>query len=61
MYRKLEDFINDWTYESESTLKVFNNLTDESLTKKIEKIYGQQEDLPGILQLLLEKWLIAQD
>jgi uncharacterized damage-inducible protein DinB len=35
MYRKLEDFINDWTIESESTLKVFNNLTDESLTKKV--------------------------
>ncbi|MBK7632078.1 MAG: hypothetical protein IPJ23_15485 [Ignavibacteriales bacterium] len=37
MYRKLEDFINDWTYESESTLKVFNNLTDESLIKKIDE------------------------
>ena len=37
MYRKLEDFINDWTYESESTLKIFNNLTDESLTKKVNE------------------------
>jgi uncharacterized damage-inducible protein DinB len=37
MYRKLEDFINDWTIESESTLKVFNNLTDESLTKKVDE------------------------
>jgi uncharacterized damage-inducible protein DinB len=37
MYRKLEDFINDWTIESESTLKVFNNLTDESLTKNIDE------------------------
>jgi uncharacterized damage-inducible protein DinB len=37
MYRKLEDFIKDWTYESESTLKVFNNLTDESLTKKVNE------------------------
>jgi uncharacterized damage-inducible protein DinB len=33
MYRKIEDFINDWAYESESTLKLFNNLSDESLTK----------------------------
>jgi len=33
MYRKLEDFINDWKYESESTLKVFNNISDESITK----------------------------
>jgi len=37
MYRKLEDFINDWTNESESTLKIFNNLTDESLTKKVNE------------------------
>lgn len=37
MYRKLEDFIKDWTQESESTIKVFNNLTDESLTKKVDE------------------------
>ena len=37
MYRKLEDFINDWTIESESTLKVFNNLTDESITKVVNE------------------------
>jgi uncharacterized damage-inducible protein DinB len=37
MYRNLEDFINDWTYEYQSTLKVFNNLTDESLTKKVSE------------------------
>src|SRR4030066_683841 len=39
MYYKLSDFISDWTYESESTIKIFSNLTDESLTKKVhEKI-----------------------
>jgi uncharacterized damage-inducible protein DinB len=37
MYIKLEDFINDWTVESELTLKVFNNLTDESLTKIVNE------------------------
>jgi len=37
MYYKLHDFVKDWTYESESTLKVFNNLTDESLTKKVNE------------------------
>ena len=37
MYRKLEDFINDWTIESESTLKVFSNLTDESITKIVNE------------------------
>lgn len=35
MYCKISDFISDWAYESEATLKVFNNLTDESLTKKV--------------------------
>ena len=37
MYRKLEDFISDWTIESESTLKIFNNLTDESITKVVDE------------------------
>jgi uncharacterized damage-inducible protein DinB len=37
MYRQIEDFINDWKYESESTLKMFSNLTDESLTKKVNE------------------------
>ena len=34
MYHKLSDFLDDWKYESETTIKVFKNLTDESLTKK---------------------------
>ena len=37
MYYKLTDFISDWTYESESTIKVFLNLTDESLSKKVHE------------------------
>lgn len=37
MYHKLHDFINDWTYESEATLKIFSNLTDESLTKSLNE------------------------
>lgn len=37
MYHKLEDFLNDWKYESESTLKVFNNLTDESISKVVNE------------------------
>lgn len=35
MYHKLQDFFNDWVYESEATLKVLNNLTDESLSKNV--------------------------
>ena len=29
MYRKIEDFLEDWTYETEMTVKVFENLKEE--------------------------------
>lgn len=35
MYRKLEDFYAAWNYESESTLKVFDRLTAESLDQRV--------------------------
>ena len=35
MYRAIEDFFTDWKYESQSTLSLFKNLSDESLTKVI--------------------------
>ena len=34
MYSKVTEFIEDWEYESESTLKVFEQLTDDSINKK---------------------------
>jgi uncharacterized damage-inducible protein DinB len=34
-YAKISDFINDFDFETEATLKVFNNLTDESLNQKV--------------------------
>jgi uncharacterized damage-inducible protein DinB len=34
MYRKTDDFISDWKYESESTAKVFGNISNEALNKK---------------------------
>ncbi len=37
MYRTLEDFYTDWNYESQSTLNLFKNLTDESLTKVVHE------------------------
>ncbi len=37
MYSKVTEFIEDWKYESESTLKVFENLTNESLDFKPNK------------------------
>jgi uncharacterized damage-inducible protein DinB len=35
MYRTIEDFVYDWRTESQSTLKVLNTLTDESLIQKV--------------------------
>lgn len=35
MYYKIEDFLKDWRYEAKSTLKVFRNLTDESLNQRV--------------------------
>jgi uncharacterized damage-inducible protein DinB len=35
MLRKIEDFIKDWEYEAESTGKILNTLTDESLLQKV--------------------------
>lgn len=35
MYYKIQDFFDDWDYEIKSTLKIFNNLTDESLAVKV--------------------------
>ncbi len=35
MYRKIEDFTRDWKYETEQTVKLLNNLTDESLSQKV--------------------------
>jgi uncharacterized damage-inducible protein DinB len=31
MYRTVQDFLDDWKYESEATLKIMNSLTDASL------------------------------
>jgi uncharacterized damage-inducible protein DinB len=38
MYHTINEFLKDWKYESEATLKVFNNLTDKSLAKKNSEI-----------------------
>jgi uncharacterized damage-inducible protein DinB len=35
MYHTIKEFLDDWKNESEATLKVFSNLTDESLSQKI--------------------------
>jgi uncharacterized damage-inducible protein DinB len=35
MYRSIADFVVDWKYESEATLKIFQALTDSSLNQRI--------------------------
>lgn len=35
MYRVVNDFLEDWKYESDATLKIFNNITDKSLNKVV--------------------------
>lgn len=35
MYRRISDFLNDWKEESESTNKVLDALTDESLSQRV--------------------------
>jgi len=45
MYYKLSDFIEDWKYESEATIKILSNLTDASLTKNS----GENIRTPGRL------------
>ena len=35
MFVTVKDFLDSWKYESESTIKVFTNLTDESLNQKV--------------------------
>lgn len=35
MFKTINDFLDDWKHESEATLKVFKNLTDESLNQKV--------------------------
>ena len=35
MYRKIEDFVTAWSYETEQTVKLLSELTDESLNQKV--------------------------
>lgn len=35
MYRKIDDFVLDWKYESGATLKILRTLTDDSLKQRV--------------------------
>lgn len=35
MYRTIQDFLSDWKYESDATLKIFKNLSNTSLGQKV--------------------------
>ena len=35
MFRKIDDFLKAWAWDTDSTEKVFKNLTDESLSQRV--------------------------
>jgi uncharacterized damage-inducible protein DinB len=35
MYYKIQDFLNDWDYESNASIKILKTLTDDSLNVKV--------------------------
>jgi len=35
IYKTIQEFLNEWAYESESTIRVLANLTDESMNQKV--------------------------
>ena len=37
MIRTMEDFKNDWAHEMDATIKIFKNLTDLSLSQKVDR------------------------
>jgi len=45
MFRKIEDFLGSWAYETEATLKVLENLTDGALD---QKVYSEGRSLARI-------------
>ena len=36
MFRKIQDFLASWAYETEATVKVYGNLTDASLSQRVD-------------------------
>jgi uncharacterized damage-inducible protein DinB len=38
MYHTINEFLQDWKFEAEATLKVFNNLTNEALDSRVSPI-----------------------
>lgn len=35
MFRKIQDFLGSWAYETEATIRLFQQLTDDSLNQKV--------------------------
>lgn len=53
MYRRIQDFIEGWAHESESTLKVFERLTRESLDQRVTPEGRSLRDLAWHITLTL--------
>jgi len=57
MFYKIEDFKNEWKTESEATLKIFSNLTDESLNQEVYEGGRSIKDLAWHITNSLEEML----
>lgn len=53
MFRNTNDFLNQWKHESEATLKVLNNLTDQSLDQRVYSEGRTLRDLAWHITLTL--------
>lgn len=51
MYRNINDFINDWALEVESTVKVFSAINDEVSHKKVH---------PDVRTLMRQAWHLTE-
>ncbi len=56
MFRKIEDFLGSWAYETEATLKVFEQLTDASLGQKWPRRVGPWAASPGTSPRPSPRW-----
>lgn len=65
MYRKIEDFQRDWIYETGQTVKLFQNLSDPSLSQKVNEdgrslgflawhLVTTMNEMPGLVGLKID-------
>jgi len=57
MYYTLNEFLQDWNFESEATLKILNCLTDESLSLKVDNKVRTPGRIAWHITLMIGKML----